>query len=192
MMLTGLDPRIERTRSVVLGAAVDVVAERGFGGATIDAIAQRSGVARSTIYRHWPDRMDLLLEAVSDRVGSVEASVTGDLREDLIGLVVHLGELLGSEPIGSVAAALILESRRDPALDEVRRRFIGQRRAAAARVIGEGIERAQFDPGTDPDTLADDLASPVFFRSLALHESIDRDWAAAHVDRWLDRHGGAR
>ncbi|MEX1280276.1 MAG: helix-turn-helix domain-containing protein, partial [Acidimicrobiia bacterium] len=86
---TATDPRIERTRRVVLGAAVEVVAERGFSGATIDAIAQRSGVARSTIYRHWPDRGDLLLEAVSDRVGPVEASVTGDLREDLIGLVVH-------------------------------------------------------------------------------------------------------
>ncbi|MEX1280573.1 MAG: TetR-like C-terminal domain-containing protein, partial [Acidimicrobiia bacterium] len=135
---------------------------------------------------------DLLLEAVSDRVGPVEASVTGDLREDLIGLVVHLGELLGSEPVGSVAAALILESRRDPALDEVRRRFIGRRRGAAARVIGSGIDRAILDPGTDPDALADELASPVFFRSLVLHESVERDWAEAHVDRWLDRHGGAR
>ena len=93
-MATRVDPRIEQTRRIVLGAAVEVIAERGFGGATIDSIAQRCGVARSTIYRHWPDRMELLLEAVNARVGPVETFATGDLREDLVSLILRLGDLL--------------------------------------------------------------------------------------------------
>ena len=189
MAPTRLDPRIEHTRKVVLEAAVEVVAAAGFTGATIDAIAQRSGVARSTIYRHWPERTELLLEAVTARVGAVEASATGDVREDLIALVLHLGDLLGSEPIGSVAAALILESRRDPALAEVRRRFVSQRRQAAVGVIEEAIGRGDVAPTTVPGTLADDLASPVFFRTLIMHSPIDRAWAEDHVDSWLERYG---
>ncbi|UCG40256.1 MAG: helix-turn-helix transcriptional regulator, partial [Acidimicrobiia bacterium] len=73
-----VDPRIERTKTVVLQAAFAVIGELGFGGATIDAIAQRSGVARSTIYRHWPDRADLLIESMAHMVGSVESVTTGD------------------------------------------------------------------------------------------------------------------
>ncbi|NND84469.1 MAG: helix-turn-helix transcriptional regulator, partial [Acidimicrobiia bacterium] len=73
-----VDPRIERTKDVVLRAAFAVIGEVGFGGATIDAIAQKSGVARSTIYRHWPDRADLLIESMSRMVGSVESVATGN------------------------------------------------------------------------------------------------------------------
>ncbi len=189
MATTRVDPRIEHTRRVVLEAAVEVIADRGFNGATIDAIAQRCGVARSTIYRHWPERMELLLEAVTARVGPVDTLVTGDLREDLVSLVLHLGDLLGSEPIGSVAAALILESRRDPALDAVRTRFVTERRQAAARVIEEGVVNGRVKKGVQPETLADDLGAPVFFNALIMHSPIDRKWAEAHVDRWLDRYG---
>lgn len=192
METSTLDPRIEHTRRVVLEAAVEVVAERGFAGATIDAIAQRSGVARSTIYRHWSDRMDLLLEAVTARVGPVQASTAGDLREDLIVLVLRLGELLGSDPIGSVAAALILESRRDPQLDRLRMRFVTERRQAAARVIQQAVSRGDLELSAEPGALADDLGSPVFFRTLVMHSPVDRSWAEKHVDRWLDRYGAKR
>ncbi|MFC2153638.1 TetR/AcrR family transcriptional regulator, partial [Actinomycetota bacterium] len=70
-MTESVDPRIERTRTVVMRTAIDIVAERGFQGASIDAIAQRSGVARSTIYRHWPDKSDLLLEAIGAAIGDI-------------------------------------------------------------------------------------------------------------------------
>lgn len=189
MTATRVDPRIEHTRKIVLGAAIEVVAERGFRGATIDAIAQRCGVARSTIYRHWPDRMDMLLEAVTTRVGTMEDLASGDLREDLVSLVMHLGTLLGSEPVGSVAAALVLESRSDPKLDELRRRFVAERRQAASRIIETGIARGEIVSGVAPETLAEELGSPVFFNTLIMHTPIDRSWAEAHVDRWLGRNG---
>lgn len=185
------DPRIERTKRVVLEAAIQVVAERGFSGASIDAIARRCGVARSTIYRHWPDRMGLLLEAVSAEVGPVEPIVSGDVRDDLIALVTHLGDLLGSEPIGSVATSMILESRRDSQLNELRERFITQRRAAAAQVIEAAISRSDLHPTANAQALADDLAAPIFFRALVLRAPVDRAWVEDHVEGWLTRHGAA-
>ena len=72
---TRRDPRIERTHRVVLDAAIEVIAEHGFAGTTIDAIASRSGVARSTIYRNWNGRTELMLEAVRARVGPVPGLV---------------------------------------------------------------------------------------------------------------------
>ncbi len=189
MTATVLDPRIERTRKVVLAAAIEVIGERGFSGASIEAIAQRCGVARSTIYRHWPDRMDLLLEAVTIGVGPVETLAVGDLRADLVNIGTHLAELLTSEPVGSVAASMILESRRDPVLDGLRRRFVAHRQQAVAKVVGDAVDRGELPRGIDPTAMGNDLAAQIFFQTLVLHEPIDRRRIEGHVDRWLDRYG---
>ena len=85
-----VEPRIARTRTVVFAAAIEIVAERGFAGASIDAIAQRAGVARSTIYRNWPTRVDLLLEAVGSELDPIESLAMGDLRAELAAIGTHL------------------------------------------------------------------------------------------------------
>ncbi len=187
-----LEPRIARTRSVVLAATIEVVAERGFAGATIEAIAQRAGVARSTIYRNWPTRVELLLEAVGTEIGQVAAFVTGDLRGDLVALLSHLAELLTSEQMGSVAAALILESRHDQDLEELRTRFVAQRHQALEDVMREAISHGLLPAGTDERQAVDDLSAGVFFRALVLRAPIDREWVEQQVDHWLDRYGATR
>jgi len=188
MIETNMDPRIERTREVVLRAAVELVGEQGFSGASIEAIAKRSGVARSTIYRHWPQRMDLLLEAVGVAVGHIDALVVGDLRSDLIAIGTHLAEMLTSEPVGSASASLILESRRDPAIDELRKRFVEQRKHAAAQIIAEAMKRGELALSTDPESMVNDIAAPIFFRALVLRVNLDREWIEDHIDRWLHQY----
>lgn len=185
MTLTRVDPRIERTKKVVLDAAVEVIGARGFSGATIDAISRSSGVARSTIYRHWPDRVDLLLEAFTSRIGTVGSLVTGDLRSDLLAIGSRLAELLTSEPIGSVVASLILESRHDAQLEELRRRFVEVRQAEVLTSLAAAVENGRLPAGIDAGGLASDIAAPIFFRALILRAPIDRVWIEAHVDRWL-------
>ena len=188
-MTASVDPRIERTRTVVMRTAIDIVAERGFQGASIDAIAQRSGVARSTIYRHWPDKSDLLLEAIGAAVGDVTALTVGVLRTDLIAIATHLAEMLAAEPMGSVVASVVLESRREPALDDLRRRLISQRQQLAREVIAEAIDRGELDASTDSDAMAFDLAAPIFFRSMVIRAPLDSEWVGRHVDRVLAQHG---
>ena len=109
-----IDPRIERTRSKALAAAIQVVGERGFSAASIEAIADQSGVARSTIYRHWPDRTSLLLEAVRDLLGQAVHFTSTDLRSDLISIASALSASLATNPIGAIVASLIFEARSDP------------------------------------------------------------------------------
>lgn len=181
-----IDPRIERTRRVVLDAAAELVGECGFGRASIEAISERSGVARSTIYRHWPERSELLVEAVGKRVGPVAAIDSGDLRTDLLQVFSHLGSLLSSEPTKCVAASFIAEAMRDPELAALHAKFTERRRAASTTLIEKAISRGDLPKTTDPAAMADDLAAPVFFRALILHQPIEKTWIESHVDRWIE------
>jgi AcrR family transcriptional regulator len=182
-----VDPRILRTRRTVLTAALEIVSELGFAGATIDAIAQRCGVARSTVYRHWPERTDLLLEAVGDRLAVVDDLALTDIRSDGVAVALFLARSLSSEPVGSVVAALLLESRRDPALVDLHRRFVERRRESVRRVVTAAVARGEVPSGTDVDAAMDDLAAPIFFRALMLHEPLDETWIDRHVDSWIHR-----
>ncbi len=181
-----IDPRIERTRRVVLDAAAELVGECGFGRASIEAISERSGVARSTIYRHWPERSELLVEAVGKRVGPTAAVDSGDLRTDLLQIFSHLGNLLSSEPTRCVAASFIAEAMRDPELAALHAKFTERRRAISTTLIEKAISRGDLPKTTDPAAMADDLAAPVFFRALILHQPIETTWIESHVDRWIE------
>lgn len=181
-----IDPRIERTRRVVLDAAAELVGECGFGRASIEAISERSGVARSTIYRHWPERSELLVEAVGKRVGPVAAVDSGDLRTDLLQVFSHLGNLLSSEPTKCVAASFIAEAMRDPELAALHAKFTERRRAVSTTLIERAISRGDLPKTTDPAAMADDLAAPVFFRALILHQPVEKTWIESHVDRWIE------
>jgi AcrR family transcriptional regulator len=186
-----VDPRIERTKTVVLQAAFAVIGELGFGGATIDAIAQRSGVARSTIYRHWPDRADLLIQSMAHMVGSVESVTTGDIRSDLVALAMQAGNVLGSEPMGSVIASVVLESRRDEDLDQLRTKFVQHRKAEGKALVAAAIDRGELPSATDPLEVAEELAARVFFQALVLRETLDVAWAEELVDGMVARYSSA-
>lgn len=185
------DPRIEHTRRVVLDAAIEVIAGHGFAGATIDAIASRSGVARSTIYRNWPGRVDLLLDAVRSRFGTLREQIEGDARRDLLALCRRLADLLTREPMASVAAALILESRHDPSLRELHRRFTETRLREIAEVVAAAQARGELSRVPDAATVAADLGAAIFFRALVLRVPIEAGWVEAHVESVLVRYRGA-
>lgn len=189
MTAVDLEPRIARTREVVFAAAIEVVAERGFAGASIESIAQRAGVARSTIYRNWPSRIDLLLEAVGSALGPIESLTRGDLRADLVAIITHIADLLTAERMGAVAAAIIFEGRHDPELEELRRRFLTSRRSALDAVLDEAANRGDLAAGTDVHRVGDELAAQVMYRALVLRADIDGEWVEDQVDRCLERYG---
>lgn len=181
-----VDPRIERTRRVVLDATAELIGECGFGRTSIEAISDRSGVARSTIYRHWPERSDLLIEAFGKHLRPMVASEHGDLRADLVEMFTHLCGFLTDGQTGTLAAAFISEAMRDPELAEMHIKFTKMRKAGLIRLIEAGIERGELPRGADAITMADDLAAPIFYRALILHQSIDDDWIQSHIHRWIE------
>jgi len=182
---TDLDPRIERTRRVVLEAAAELLGECGFGRTSIEAISERSGVARSTIYRHWPERNDLLLESIGKQVETTDTTDTGDLRADLIRLYSHLGSMLNNEVTRSMVASFVAEASRDPELAALNSKFTKARRDASSGLIAKAVERGDLPANTDSDQMAQDLAGGIFFRGLILRETTDEAWIASHIDRWI-------
>ncbi len=182
---TDLDPRIERTHRLVLEATAELLGECGFGRTSIEAISERSGVARSTIYRHWPNRNELLLESIGKRVEMTRSTDTGDLRADLIRLYSHLGAMLNDEATRSMVASFVAEATRDPELAALNSKFIEARREATSDLIKNAVERGDLPTETDPDQMAQDLAGGIFFRGLVLRQPTDETWIATHVDRWI-------
>jgi AcrR family transcriptional regulator len=160
--------RSEAAREAVLQAADDLLSERGFGGVTIEGIASRAGVAKQTIYRWWPSKVDILLDALGDDLaqhltpddrGSLEA----DLRAYLRALV---GFLTGSDP-GAVLRALAGQAQHDPQLAErLRVEQLTPQREREKSIFRRAIERGELPAGTNLDLAVDQLVGPIYYRVL--------------------------
>ncbi len=171
-----VDPRITRSRRVVLEAAVAVLAESGYGAFTIDAVARRSGVARSTIYRLWPGRAELIDDALNTLNVQPAEPVDTPLRarEAVRVLVRHLDAGLNEGPVAACLPALIDGAERDVGIRRLHHSQNERRRARLAEAIGEatGLD-------ADADLLAHALAGAVMYARLMTgrrlsHRQLDR------------------
>jgi AcrR family transcriptional regulator len=176
------DTRIARTRSAVLEAAVDLLAAGGSEGFSIDAVAKRSGVARTTIYRHWPDADDLLVAAIETVCVNPADPDTGSVRGDLTALYVSLVERLATTRLGQVLPVMLDLARRDEALRPLHRRFVQDRRRPSLAAIAKGIERGELPEGSDAESMVDRIAGPIFYRFLVLQDP----YGKRQVERLVD------
>ena len=139
-----LDRRVEASRDKVLRETYRILTDQGFAGASIDAIAKHSGVAKTTIYRHWPSRADLLLDACAKIGTPVEAPDTGDLREDLTILLKHLAHELKTAGWPSILPSIIDAAERDPDVATVFKKLHTDTTAAYRTVLIRAQERGDF------------------------------------------------
>lgn len=179
------DPRISRSRQRTLGAALDLIAERGIAGASIEAISARSGVAKTTIYRQWPNHAALVLDAFRSVTPDPPQPDTGSLRGDLKVLVGGLAEAIGQGRGAALMASLIDAAQRDPQFAQMHAQESRRRRQAVLAVLARGIERGEFPSDTDCEALVDRLAGPVFHRRFITGLPLDRDFGERVVDAVL-------
>jgi len=161
-----LDPRIVRTRRDVLATAHDVLLEEGWERVTLARVAERSGYARTTLYRHWPQRLDLLRDLIGEEVHLLHTSPRGDLREDLVAEMEAFRVAVTTSGLGRVMIAIGQQARDDAELAELSSSV----RANGARVLHEimasGVARGELPSGLDPDRAVAQLVGPVLFRYL--------------------------
>jgi AcrR family transcriptional regulator len=161
--------RSEASRQAILASALHLCAELGYGRLTVEAIAAHAGVSKKTIYRWWPSKGAVVLEAL-DEVATVVADHpnTGDLAADLCTQLTGVIELL-TPPGRSAAVGIIAEALHDEGLgDELRERVIRPRIAK----FEERMRQAQLDGELAPDAdlgVAMDLIYGPIFHRLALH-----------------------
>ena len=178
--------RNEEARLAVLAAADELLIERGFGGVTVEGIAARAGVAKQTIYRWWPSKVDILLDTLVEEAdrrlripedGPVPGAIRAYLRA--------LARFLTKADAGQVLLALIGEAQHDADTAALfHERYLDPRRARERALLKRGIAAGELPAGLNPDPPLDALIGPIVYRALT-GAPVSRSFVDGVVDRVL-------
>ena len=170
--------RRSRSERAVLDATRELLGERGFGSLTVEGVAARAGVAKTTIYRRYRSKTDLALAVLLDMVGDVSTQpYVDDTATELIVLVNKTVELMCTTVLGRVMKGLVSEVAADPELAHVYRERVVSRRVADVSVLVErGIARGELRAGLDPEMVTDLLLGPIYYRFFLSGSPMDDDF----------------
>ena len=170
-------PRSEASRQATLVAALELAAEIGYGRLTIEGIAARAGVGKQTIYRWWPSKADILLEAGAAKADlHVPVTDHGSYRADLRAFLEASYQMAGHPGLSDLLRALMAEAQIDPAFgDRFRAAFLERRRDALAVIIDRARERGDLPDRPAAGTVADIVFGTIWYRTLATRQPLDAD-----------------
>jgi AcrR family transcriptional regulator len=167
------DPRVTRTRAAVRDAVRSLVQQAGIEALTHQQVATEAGVGRATIYRHWPDRTHLLLEALADVETPTSWQSSGDLATDLASELHRLQRTLTSSPMVPELVALIGRAEWEPELRELKAHLLAAGTAGLRTALSAAAERGELPTDLDLDAAVARLAGPLFYRRVLAHAAID-------------------
>jgi AcrR family transcriptional regulator len=176
-----MDKRVARSRSVILDAAFALLTESGVGRFSVDEVARRSGVAKTTIYRHWPTREALVIDACSRFTAEQDVPDTGTVRGDVTAILSEIAALLESANWSSVLPSIVDTAERDPGFAELHRRIQHGHAAPLRAVLERGAARGELPADADVATLVAALLGPLFYRRWFSREPVDARFVAAIV-----------
>ncbi|MFC7386824.1 TetR/AcrR family transcriptional regulator [Sphaerisporangium rhizosphaerae] len=169
-----------------LRAAVQILEDGGYAAITIERVAARSGVAKSTIYRWWSSKAELVMEAYGHLVAErMPMPDSGRLAEDLTTFVTALYRVVEHPTRVRALRGLMAEAQLDPAFAEAFRGWVRSRRDVLAVVFTRAIDRGELPAGLDVDHAVDLVFGPFWYRLLVEHLPVDAAEAPAHVRRLL-------
>jgi AcrR family transcriptional regulator len=180
-------PRSEKTRLAILRATNELLQRDSFAALTVDAIAARAGASKATIYRWWPTKgavvLDAFLEEAVPRIGFPDTgSVREDLRRQMGAVIVAMNDTLA----GRTLRALVAQSQDDPELAAMfRERFLSGRRHAAIDVLERAKDRGELRRELDPGIVVDALYGALYYRLLVSGERTEDEYAAILLDLFL-------
>ncbi len=170
----------------ILDAALEVLAETGYDGMTIDMVAARAKAGKATLYRRWPSKSELVLDAVACMKSgdfSPEALPdTGTLRGDLVAMIRPMSLSAAERKLKVMAGVASMLSRNPELVDAARAAIIEPRAQATRHLLRRAIERGEIAADTDVETLSLITPSMVAFRVLILRIPIDRSFLESLID----------
>jgi AcrR family transcriptional regulator len=177
-------PRSEKARRAILQAAADLLFDQGGGHVSMDAVADRAGVSKATIYRWWPSKERLTLEALLEWASAgCPPSDTGSLHGDLLALVRPLVRDIGRREFGRVIASLISEAQSDPGLAaEYHRHYLEPRREPMQAAFARAIDRGEARADLDIDVAIELVYGSLYHRLLQVHAPLTDRFAQQVVD----------
>ncbi|MDX3106231.1 TetR/AcrR family transcriptional regulator [Nonomuraea angiospora] len=190
-------PRDTEVDERVLQAATELLLRRGYGGLSTDEVAERAGIAKTTLYRRWPTKDHLALAVVARLQDHDEITDTGDIRRDLTDYMEKVAAGLNrmrvaglphgqdSRSAGTVAELVAAAARHDD-VGELERGVYARRNALACRLIERARDEGRLRPDVDPMTLLEQLAGALYYRVLITGNPVDRAYAERLVSAALD------
>lgn len=177
-MSTAATRRLGRPRSAgvdeaLLDATLQLAGEVGINGMSMDDLAQRAGVSKATIYRRWPSKEALVLDALASAIRPFDLVDTGSVRGDLEVYLAELGRRMQTGRSSDVLPDLISASARDVALRESLDEWVRHRRQPLTIILGRAIQRGELAAATDLDTIIDALIGAFMYRRLLSHAPLD-------------------
>ncbi|MFC5753655.1 TetR/AcrR family transcriptional regulator [Actinomadura rugatobispora] len=182
--------RTARVRQAVFDATVAELSEVGYAALRVEAVAERAGVNKSTVYRRWRNKATLVSAAIVERRGElVPPPDTGTLRGDLIALLQEIRLGLKAPWVTALLREAAPRSAKSAELYELLDRFWPERFQVAGAIFERAVERGELPAGTDPDFLLQMISGPLYFRLLMLGRPLDDAFLERTADLVLD---GAR
>jgi AcrR family transcriptional regulator len=179
-------PRSAIADQAIREAAVDLFAERGFEGFSVEDVADRAGVSKATVYRRYPSKVDLVVEAGSCLANDeITFPDTGNLRDDVRGLAQSLVNAFQHTRAGKMMPVMTFERRRYPELDAGYRRFLADRKARTREVLRRAVERGELPGDTDIGVMSSMLVGPIFHRLMITQEPLTHAFVDTLVDALL-------
>lgn len=181
-----VDPRVARTRHDVLAAARSVLLYEGWERVTLARVAERSGYARTTLYRHWPQRLDLLRDLIREEGRLTHTSRTGDLRADLVAELEAFRAALTTTGFGRAFVAIGQQAGVDPEFADLTREIRADGGRVLHAIVVDGVQSGELASDLRPDAAIPQLVGPVLFRYLfEADDVLDSEFVRSVVDWFL-------
>ena len=179
------DSRVQRSKTHVINVTLELLAESGVSGISVDDVARRSGVAKTTIYRHWPTRTDLILDACSQISTRHEAPDTGNFEQDITTLLTSMAQMLSTARWSFVMPSILDAAERDPNLADIHRRIQSGHTAPFEEVITRAKCSGQLPATTDSSSLVAALLGPLYYHRWFSRETLDEKFVRGVIEMAL-------
>jgi len=176
-----VDPRIARSRATVVQATTELLRTGGYSAVTIDAVSKASGVARTTIYRHYASVAELVMAVLKDLRPPTECPGSADPAEDLRQMLRQVADSVST----GLLPAMIEAVRRDPEFARLKDDWVLARRAETRQILVRLVELGALAPHVDLEVVNDLLVGPLFYRALMTGTPIDDAYIASLVTNVL-------
>lgn len=166
--------RSARVRQAVAAAFIDELVERGYSDLSFEGVAARAGVHKTTLYRRWGSRENLLLDvALQTSAEAVPVPHTGTLGTDLAALAGAVARNLRSKPAQAMLRAVVSEALVNPEVATAAHRFWDARFEAANKIIRRAVARGEVAADVDTELIIESLIGPMYLRVLVTQEPLD-------------------
>lgn len=179
-------PRSAIADAAILDAATELFCELGYEGLSMEGVAAKAGVGKTTIYRRYPTKLDLVM-AVNGclSAGMAPEPDTGSLRDDLVVLARNFHTMLSQTSAGRAIPMILAAKTQNPELARAHEAFVAGRRDITIGVIRRGVERGELPSNTDPTVIADLITGALFLRVFVTGQPVTRRYLDSLVDQVL-------